>query len=60
MEHLTHETLARLVDERPNPDEQEHLKACNRCAEEFRALRLQSVPARPWPRLASRCKTPRA
>ncbi len=42
MEHLTHETLARLVDERPNPDEREHLKACNRCAEEFRALRLQS------------------
>ena len=42
MEHLTHETLARLVDERPDPDEREHLKACNRCAEEFRALRLQS------------------
>ena len=42
MEHLTHETLARLVDERPNPREREHLKACNRCAEEFRALRLQS------------------
>lgn len=42
MEHLTHETLARLVDERPSPDEREHLKACNRCAEEFRALRLQS------------------
>ena len=42
MEHLTHEILARLVDERPNPDERVHLKACNRCAEEFRALRLQS------------------
>ena len=42
MEHLTHDTLARLVDERPNPEEREHLEACSRCAEEFRALRLQS------------------
>ncbi len=42
MEHLTNETLARLVDERPNPDEREHLKVCNRCAEELRALKLQS------------------
>jgi hypothetical protein len=42
MEHLTHDTLARLVDERPNPEEREHLEGCSRCAEEFRALRLQS------------------
>jgi hypothetical protein len=42
MKHLTHDTLARLVDERPNPEEREHLEACSRCAEEFRALRLQS------------------
>jgi hypothetical protein len=42
MTHLTSETLARLVDERPNPDERAHLTACGRCAEEFRALRLQS------------------
>ena len=42
MEHLTHDTLARLVDERANPEEREHLEACSRCAEEFRALRLQS------------------
>jgi len=42
MKHLTSETLARLVDERPNPDERTHLTECGRCAEEFRALRLQS------------------
>ena len=42
MEHLTHDTLARLVDERPSPTEREHLGACSRCAEELRAFRLQS------------------
>ena len=42
MEHLTHDTLARLVDERPNPREREHLQSCSQCAEELRALRLQS------------------
>ena len=42
MKHLTHDTLARLVDERPNPDEREHLHTCSRCAEELRAFRLQS------------------
>ncbi len=42
MEHLTHDTLARLVDERPNPDEREHIKSCRRCAEALRAFRLQS------------------
>ena len=42
MEHLTNETLARLVDERPNPSEREHLHSCTRCAEELRAFRLQS------------------
>ncbi len=42
MEHLTHDTLARLVDERPSPGEREHLEACSLCAEEFRAFRLQS------------------
>ena len=42
MEHLTHEALARLVDERPSLSEREHLKTCSRCAKEFRALRLQS------------------
>ena len=42
MEHLTHDALARLVDERSNPSEREHLQTCSRCAEELRALRLQS------------------
>ncbi len=42
MEHLTHDTLARLVDEQPNPAEREHIRACSPCAEELRALRLQS------------------
>ncbi len=42
MEHLTHDTLARLVDERPSPGEREHIRACSRCAEDLRAFRLQS------------------
>ena len=42
MEHLTHDTIARLVDERPSAGEREHLKTCSRCAEEFQALTLQS------------------
>ena len=42
MEHLTQETLARLVDERPSPSERGHIRACSHCAEELRALRLQS------------------
>ena len=42
MEHLTNETLARLVDEHPNPSEREHLHSCTLCAEELRAFRLQS------------------
>ena len=42
MKHLTNDTLARLVDERPSPDEREHLEACSPCAEELRAFRLQS------------------
>ena len=42
MEHLTQDTFARLVDERPNPDERDHIRDCSRCAEELRAFRLQS------------------
>ncbi len=42
MDHLTQDTLARLVDERPTPEEREHLEACSHCAEEARAFRLQS------------------
>jgi hypothetical protein len=42
MEHLTNDTLARLVDERPSASEREHLHSCAQCAEELRAYRLQS------------------
>ena len=42
MEHLTYDTIARLVDERPNPNERDHLKDCRDCAEELRACRLQA------------------
>ena len=42
MKHLTHDNLARLVDERPSPGEREHIRACSRCAEELQAFRLQS------------------
>lgn len=42
MEHLTNETLARLVDERPSPEEREHLASCTVCALELRDLRRQT------------------
>lgn len=42
MEHLTHETLARLVDESPRPEEAEHLGTCPRCRMELDALRAQT------------------
>jgi hypothetical protein len=35
MEHLTKETLARLVDEAPGATEAEHLAACELCAREL-------------------------
>jgi hypothetical protein len=42
MEHLTHETLARLVDDLPTAAEREHLEACDACAAELEALRRQT------------------
>jgi hypothetical protein len=42
MEHLTIETLARLVDDEPTPAEREHLAACERCAGELAAMRDQT------------------
>lgn len=42
MEHLNLESLARLIDERPNPQEREHLASCSECASELRALKLQT------------------
>lgn len=42
MEHLNLESLARLIDERPNPQEREHLASCPECASELRALTVQT------------------
>lgn len=42
MEHLSRETLARLVDEAPGPDEAEHLALCLTCTSELEALRAQT------------------
>lgn len=42
MKHLSMETLARLVDERPEPAEAKHLAACVACAAELRALEKQT------------------
>jgi len=42
MKHLTMEALARLVDERPRPEEAEHLAACETCSAELIALREQT------------------
>lgn len=42
MEHLTVETLARLVDDEPTPAEREHLAACEPCAGELAAMRDQT------------------
>ena len=42
MEHLTAETLARLVDEIPGPEERAHIEGCRICAEELEALKEQT------------------
>ena len=42
MEHLTIDTLARLVDEQPSPEEAQHLAACEACSAELAALRAQT------------------
>lgn len=42
MDHLTTETLARLVDETPSAPEGEHLAGCRACASELDALRAQT------------------
>jgi hypothetical protein len=42
MGHLTLETLARLVDEQPAPDEREHLGSCLHCTAELAAMRHQT------------------
>jgi hypothetical protein len=42
MEHLTIDTLARLVDESPRPEETKHLAACAACSAELDALKAQT------------------
>lgn len=42
MEHLSLETLARLVDEAPDADERAHLERCVACAREYEGLRDQT------------------
>lgn len=67
MEHLTLETLARLVDEAPDTAEAAHLAVCDACREELAALRedvaalaempdLLPPPADAWPRLEARLR----
>jgi hypothetical protein len=43
MEHLSLETLSRLVDESPTAAESAHLERCGRCAGELGALRAQTT-----------------
>ncbi|HSG47225.1 MAG TPA: hypothetical protein VLA43_05330, partial [Longimicrobiales bacterium] len=42
MEHLTRESLARLVDEGPRAEEAQHLATCLVCTSELEALRAQT------------------
>ena len=61
MQHLSEETLARLVDEAADAAEAEHLAACAVCRAELEALREQTralaelrpppLPRAGWPRL---------
>ncbi len=49
MRHLSQERLSRLVDKVPGAGEREHLRACDRCARELRALREQTEALRALP-----------
>jgi hypothetical protein len=42
MSHLTLETLARLIDESPDPTEAGHLDICEQCRDELEALRADA------------------
>jgi hypothetical protein len=67
MEHLTIETLARLVDEPANPEEATHLASCEMCSSELASLMAQTeslgalpeiVPPRgDWEVLAARLRS---
>jgi hypothetical protein len=51
MDHLSAETLARIVDEAPGPEEREHLAACGTCAAELEALKEQTEALRALPEI---------
>ena len=51
MEHLNAETLSRLVDEKPTPEERAHVEFCDGCKAELQALRVQSSALRSLPDL---------
>lgn len=52
MSHLDRESLARLVDEEPIPEEARHLAQCERCSAELAALREQSAALGALPPIA--------
>lgn len=49
MTHLTLETLARLVDDAPDPTENGHLDICETCRAELEALRADAAALRALP-----------
>lgn len=51
MEHLSAETLARLVDDSATAEEGEHIAACERCARELERYRDQTELLRGLPEL---------
>lgn len=51
MEHLSLESLARLVDERPTELEREHLAACDSCARALTDLQEQTRALRALPEI---------
>jgi hypothetical protein len=51
MEHLTNDTLARLVDETAQTDEAEHLATCESCASELASLMEQTESLRALPEI---------
>jgi hypothetical protein len=52
MQHLNSETLARLVEESPDPQETRHLNGCAACRAELDALRAQTATLRELPCLS--------
>jgi hypothetical protein len=51
MEHLSADTLSRLVDEQPAPEERAHLERCVLCRAELQALKVQTSALRSLPDL---------